>query len=84
MSETSVIPRIAVDETEAAKAIGMSVHFLRKDRRTKRFISFFRIGDCIHYDLIRVREALAAVEEGGRQEASHWQGAGDARQGGGP
>jgi hypothetical protein len=65
MSETDVIPRIAVDETEAAKAIGMSVHFLRKDRRTKRLIPFFRIGDCIRYDLGRVREALAAVEEGG-------------------
>ena len=57
--------KIAVDETEAARAIGMSVHFLRKDRRTKRTIPFYRIGDCIRYDLERVREALVAAEEGG-------------------
>lgn len=56
---------LAVDENTLASAIGMSVHFLRKDRRTKRILPFYRIGDCIRYDLGRVREALAAVEEGG-------------------
>jgi hypothetical protein len=56
---------IAVDETEAAKAIGMSVWFLRRDRLGKRIIPFFRIGGSIRYDLNRVREALAALEEGG-------------------
>lgn len=55
---------IAVDEATAAMAIGMSIHFLRNDRRTKRLIPFYRIGDCIRYDLARVREALAAMEEG--------------------
>ena len=65
MSSTNETPRIAVDEVEAAKAIGMSVHFLRKDRRDKRLIPFYRIGDCVRYDLGRVREALAALEEGG-------------------
>jgi hypothetical protein len=57
--------RIVVNEVETAKAIDMSVHFLRKDRRTKRLIPFYRIGDCIRYNLDRVRESLAALEEGG-------------------
>lgn len=57
--------RIAVDENQMAAAIGMSVHFLRKDRRTKRLIPFYRIGDCIRYNMDRVLEALAAAEEGG-------------------
>ena len=56
---------VAVGEAEAVKSIGMSVHFLRKDRRTKRLIPFFKIGDCVRYDLSRVRVALAAMEEGG-------------------
>jgi hypothetical protein len=57
--------RIAVDEKQCAEAIRMSVHFLRKDRMGKRIIPFYRIGDCIRYDLGRVREALIAAEEGG-------------------
>ena len=61
---TENIP-IAVNEQQLAKAIGMSVHFLRKDRQGKRIIPFYRIGDCIRYDLTRVREALASREEGG-------------------
>lgn len=58
-------PPIAVGEGEAAQAIGMSVFFLRKDRRTKRLIPFYRIGDRILYDLDRVRMALLTLEEGG-------------------
>ncbi|MCX7144185.1 MAG: hypothetical protein NT123_24745, partial [Proteobacteria bacterium] len=45
--------------------IGMSVFFLRKDRRTKRLIPFYRLGDRILYDLDRVRVALLNLEEGG-------------------
>lgn len=56
---------IAVTEHEAAALLNMSVHFLRKDRRTKRRIPFYRIGDCIRYDMARVRQALAEFEEGG-------------------
>ncbi len=59
------IAPIGVDEFDVAKAIDMSVHFLRKDRRTKRLIPFYRIGDSIRYNLDRVREALSALEEGG-------------------
>lgn len=43
----------------------MSIHFLRKDRRTKRLIPFHRIGDCVRHGLARVREAPAAAEEVG-------------------
>jgi hypothetical protein len=57
---------IAVDEHATAAAIGMSVHWLRKDRRGQRVVPFFRIGGAIRYDLQRVREALVArCEEGG-------------------
>lgn len=60
-------PQIAVDETACAQAIGMSVAWLRLDRRTKRIVPFYRLGGRIRYNLDRVREALAAVEEGGAQ-----------------
>ncbi|MCJ0764171.1 hypothetical protein [Variovorax terrae] len=56
---------IAVDEVQAAKAISLSVHWLRMDRRTKRLIPFYKVGGAIRYNLTRVREALAALEEGG-------------------
>ena len=55
----------AVDEVQLANAIGMSVHFLRKDRRGKRQIPFYRVGGSIRYNLDRVRQALLACEEGG-------------------
>lgn len=56
---------IAVTEAEAAQAIGMSVYFLQRDRIGKRLIPFYRIGNQVRYNLDRVREALAALEEGG-------------------
>jgi hypothetical protein len=65
MMQAQETARIAVGEGEAAQAIGMSVFFLRKDRRTKRLIPFYRIGDRILYDLDRVRIALLMLEEGG-------------------
>lgn len=61
---TSTEP-IAVDEVAAAKALGMSVAWLRKDRLGARTIPFYRLGTSVRYDLGRVREALAAVAEGG-------------------
>ena len=57
---------VNVDENIAAKFIGLSVHFLRKDRRNKKLIPFYRIEGSIRYNLDRVREALAAMEEGGQ------------------
>jgi hypothetical protein len=56
---------IAISESEAAQALGVSVHFLRKDRQTKRLLPFYKLGGAVRYNLERVREALAAVEEGG-------------------
>jgi len=67
MSQAS--PIVAVDEHAVAAAIGMSVHFVRKDRRTKRLLPYFRIGGSIRYDLDRVRDALISkCEEGGHRE----------------
>lgn len=62
---TLEISPIAVDESIAAKAIGLSVHFLRRDRQTRRLIPFYRIGGKILYNLDRVREAFDECEEGG-------------------
>jgi hypothetical protein len=56
---------VAVTESEIARAYSVSIDFLRKDRRTKRLIPFFRMGRAIRYDLDRVREALIKREEGG-------------------
>ncbi len=56
---------LAVTENQMAAAINMSVAFLRKDRRTKRLIPFYKIGDSVRYDLARVREVLIKREEGG-------------------
>lgn len=71
MSESPDAPpsvqKIAITEREMAAAIGMSVQFLREDRRTKRRIPFYRLGASIRYDVDRVREALALIEEGGIQ-----------------
>ena len=57
--------RIVIDERELAVALGMSVHFLRKDRCGPRLIPFYRIGGSIRYDMTRVREALIGLELGG-------------------
>lgn len=57
--------RVAVDEKALAPAIGMSLAWIRKDRRTNRIIPFFKIGKSVRYDLGRVSEALARREEGG-------------------
>jgi hypothetical protein len=56
-----------VDERAAARALGMSVGWLRKDRYDKRLIPFFRLGGRVRYDLDRVRASLAAREEGGHR-----------------
>ena len=69
MSDPKSLPTgltpFAVDATEAAKDIGMSVAWLRKDRNDKRLIPFLRIGGRYRYNLDRVREAVARLEEGG-------------------
>jgi hypothetical protein len=58
-------PRLTLDEHAAAHVLGVSVYYLRKDRRTKRLIPFSRIGDRVVYRLERLQETVAALEEGG-------------------
>jgi hypothetical protein len=63
-------PTLAFSEIECAEAIGISVAWLRKDRRDKRLIPFYRLGGRILYSPERVRAALAVLEEGGTRPAS--------------
>jgi hypothetical protein len=58
-------PQICVDEYAAAKALGVSVGWLRKDRRTARIVPHFKMGTFVRYNLERVQESLAALERGG-------------------
>ncbi len=64
-TQTLQAPAIAVGEREAANALGLSVHTLRKDRQRERRFPFFKVGRSVRYDLARLREALAALEVGG-------------------
>ena len=59
------VARIGYTEHEIAAAIGVSVHWVRKDRLTARRLPFYRLGERVVYDLGRVREALSALEVGG-------------------
>lgn len=61
---------LCIDEREAAKLVGMSLGWVRKDRRTKRLLPFFRVGDRCMYNPARILEALTAVEEGGLTKGS--------------
>lgn len=56
---------IGVDEFVIAQKIDVSVSWLRKDRRTKRIVPFFRVGDLIRYNPETVAAALLARTEGG-------------------
>lgn len=56
-----------VDEHQAAKALGLSVHTLRKDRQHQRRIPYLKLGGTVRYNLERVFEAVAAYELGGPQ-----------------
>lgn len=55
-----------VDETAAAKQLGVTVSFLRKDRSKRRTIPFLKLGGkLVRYDIDRVRAALTQFEQGG-------------------
>lgn len=56
----------AVDDKQIAELIGMSVHWVRKDRKTKRILPFFRIGDSVRYDVETVRKVFLSRMEGGK------------------
>jgi excisionase family DNA binding protein len=68
--QTETNERHTVDEHEAAKALGISVHTLRKDRVQSRRIPFYRIGTSVRYDMLRVWQALEALEVGGMKPAN--------------
>lgn len=58
--------RLALNDKEVAKALGMSLAWVRKDRITKRILPFYRIGDCIRYDVDTVRKVMLSRMEGGK------------------
>ena len=58
-------PPIILDEEGVAKFLDVSLGWVRKDRRTPRYLPFYRMCGHIRYNVHRVLEALAAVEEGG-------------------
>lgn len=57
--------QLIVDDKTIAELIGMSLHWVRKDRLTKRLLPFFRLGGAVRYDVPTVRSALLARSEGG-------------------
>ena len=57
-----------VNEFACADSIGMSVHFLRKDRIGKQIVPFTKIGGAVRYDLAAVRDAIKARTQGGSKK----------------
>jgi hypothetical protein len=57
-----------IGERQQAKLIGLSVAFLRKDRRTDRLIPYIKVKGRILYSPSRVHQALLAFELGGPQK----------------
>ena len=70
MTTPTTSARLFVDDEELAGLIGVSIHFLRKDRRSARRIPFVRLGDRILYDVDRVKHAMLEFEEGGPEPKS--------------
>jgi len=66
-STAAALPQLTVNEFDAADALGVSVHFLRKDRQTRRIIPFSKVGGRVLYNLERVGATVLALEEGGHQ-----------------
>lgn len=65
VTNTQIAPPTFVDESHLARAIGVSVPTLRKDRQNERKIPFIRIGKLVRYDLNRVLAVLRLNEIGG-------------------
>lgn len=61
------IPTLAINEFQAAAAMNVSVHWLRKDRLGKQTIPFYRVGARVLYDPARIAQALKALEVGGKK-----------------
>jgi hypothetical protein len=63
----SQVSKLIVDDKSIASLIGMSLPWVRKDRRTKRILPFFRVGRAIRYDVPTVRKTFLSRMEGGTQ-----------------
>jgi hypothetical protein len=63
----SQVPKLIVDDKTIAELIGLSLAWVRKDRRTARLLPFFRLGGRVRYDVPTVRSALLARSEGGQK-----------------
>lgn len=61
---TEGLPLI-VDERKIAEIVGMSLPWVRKDRRGARLLPFFRLGSAVRYDVPTVLKAMRARSEGG-------------------
>ena len=61
---TQAAPLLVVDHV-MAPMIGLSVHFLQKDRRGPQRIPFIRLGDRVLYDPQEVMAAVKALTVGG-------------------
>ena len=64
MTSLPLAPHL-VDERVAAAALGMSLEWIRKDRRGARIVPFYKIGSACRYSLDRCYAALAQLEHGG-------------------
>jgi hypothetical protein len=62
----SQVPQLIVDDKTIADLVGMSLAWVRRDRREKRLLPFFRLGGRVRYDVPTVRQALLARTEGGK------------------
>lgn len=67
MSVSTDTERIALTDKQIAKALNVSVAWVRKDRITKRILPFFKLGDSVRYDLATVRKSYASRMEGGKR-----------------
>jgi len=56
-------------DVEFAEESGLKLDFLRKDRRTRQIIPFYKIGGCIRYDA-DVAKVLEPLRKGGTRNES--------------
>lgn len=63
-------PQPLLDESAAARLLGCSVAFLRKDRRTKQQIPFIKLGSLVKYRRERLIDAAQALEIGGAPKSA--------------
>lgn len=57
--------RIGLTDVEMAAALGVSLTWIRTDRRRRRLLPFYRIGGVIRYNPQHVLKVLDRLAEGG-------------------